>query len=127
MKLTMARLAKHGWLMTDMCNTAKKFRKLLREVIEAEAKENVMTEDEINMYEDDFWHHLRNVWIEGVVLKLSQHLAEVLSNDLEAITFMIRVTTDVTNLGWATEKYFGLQANYMKVSLYLLHWSTLKL
>ena len=62
----------------------------------------------------------------GVVLKLGQHLAEVLRNDLKAIPFMLSVTTDVTNLGRETEKYFGLQANYVKVSFYPLHWSTLK-
>ena len=33
MKLTLARIAKHGWLMTNTCNTAQKSRKLLREVI----------------------------------------------------------------------------------------------
>ena len=58
----------------------------------------------------------------GGVLKLGQHLEEVTSNDIEEIPFMLCVTTNVTNLGRATEKYFGLQANYVKVSLYLLHW-----
>ena len=62
-----------------------------------------------------------------MVLKLGQQLAEVLSNDLEVITLMLRVTTDVTNLGRETKKYFVFQANYVKVSLYLIHWSTLKL
>ena len=65
MKLTLARLAKHGWIMTNMCNTVQKFQKLLREVIESEAKENRIAEDESNVYEADFWHHLRNVWIGG--------------------------------------------------------------
>ena len=60
-KLTLVWLAKHGWLMTDTCNTAQKFQKLLREVIESVAKENGMTEDEINVYETDRWHPLRNV------------------------------------------------------------------
>ena len=127
MKLTLPQLAEHGWLMTNTCNTAQKFRKLLHKVIEAEAKEKGMTEDEINVYETGCCHHLRNVWIGGVVLKLGQHLAEALSNDLKAIPFMLCVTTDITNLGRATEKYFRLQANYVKVSLYLLHWLTLKL
>ena len=70
------------------------------------------------MNEVDCWHYLHNMWIGAIVLKLGQHLAEVLSNDLEAILFMLRVTTDVTNLGRATEKYFGLQANYVKVQFY---------
>ena len=63
--LTLARLAKHYWLMTDTCNRAQNFRKLLLKAIEAEAKENGMTEDEINVYEADCWHHLHNVWIGG--------------------------------------------------------------
>ena len=104
MKLTLARLSGNGWLMTDMCKTSQKFQKLLREVIEAEAKGNGMTGDEIDVYEADCWHHLRNVWIGWVVLKLVQNLAEVLSNELEAIPFMLRVTNDVTNLGRATKK-----------------------
>ena len=62
-----------------------------------------------------------------MVLKLGQHLAEVVSNDLEVITLMLRVTTNVTNLVRETKKYFVFQANYVKVSLYLIHWSTLKL
>ena len=108
MKLTLARFSENGWLMTDTCNTAQKSRKLLRKVIEAEAKDNGMTEDEINIYEADCWHHLRNMWIWGVVLKLGQHLADVLRNDLEAIPSMLCIATDVTNLVRATEKYFGL-------------------
>ena len=127
MKLTLARFAKHGWLMTNTCNTDQKSRKLLREVKEAETKENEMMEDEINVYKADCWHHLCNVWIGGAILELGQHLAEVLINDLEAIPFMLCVTTNVTNIGRATEKYLGLQAKYVKVSLYLLHWLTLKL
>ena len=80
-----------------------------------------MTEDEINVYKDYFWHHLRNVWIGGVVLKLGQQLAELLGNNPEAIPFVLCVTTNVTNIGRETEKYFGFQENYVKVSLYLLH------
>ena len=38
----------------------------------------------------------------GEINKLVQHLAELLSNDIKAIPFMLRVTTDVTNLGRAT-------------------------
>ena len=45
MKLTLARLAEYVWLMTDRWNMTLKYRKLLREVIEVEAKENGMTEE----------------------------------------------------------------------------------
>ena len=65
MKLTLARLSEHGLLMTNTCNTAQNYRKLLREVIEAESEDNAMTEDKINVYEADCWNHLRNLWIRG--------------------------------------------------------------
>ena len=68
------------------------------------------------MYEADCWHHLQNVWIEVVVLKLGQHLTDVPENDLAAIPFLLRVTTDVANLRRAAEKYFDTQADYAKVS-----------
>ena len=90
--------------MTNTCNTDQKFWKLLREVIASEAKENGITEYEINVYKADCWYLLHNMWIGGVVLKLGQHLAEVLINDLKAIPLMPCVTTDVTNLGRATKK-----------------------
>ena len=114
-RLTLARLANNGFLMTDTCDTARKFRRQLRAVIEAEALEQGMTAEEINMYQSDCWQHLQNVWIGAVVLKLGEHLLEVLQADLLAIPFMFRVTTDVVNLGRATEKYFNTQANYAKV------------
>ena len=75
-----------------------------------------MTEDDINVNKVDFWHHLLNKWIGGVVLKLVQHLAELLSNDLKVILFMLRVTTNLTNLGRATKKYLRLQTKCVKAS-----------
>ena len=41
MNMTRAGIAKHSWIMTDTCNTAQKFWKLLRKVIEFEAKESL--------------------------------------------------------------------------------------
>ena len=75
MKLALAQLVKHGWLMNDMCNTALKLWKLLRKVIKSEEQENGMTQDEINVYEADYWYDLHNVWIGGVVLELDQNQA----------------------------------------------------
>ena len=42
-------------------------------------------------------------------------MSDALKEDLEAIHFTLRVTTDVNNVLMASEKYFGLQANYVKV------------
>ena len=114
-RLMLARLASNGFLMTDTCYTARKFWRPLRAVIEVEALEQGMTADKINVYEADCWQHLWNVWIGAVVLKLGQHLSEVLQEDLLAIPFLLRVTTDVGNLGRATKRYFNEQANYAKV------------
>ena len=75
-----------------------------------------MTPAEINVFEADCCHHLCNVWIGGVVLKLGSHLAEMLSEYLKEILFILCVTTDVTNLGRATKKYSGSQVSYVKVS-----------
>ena len=65
MKLRLARISERDWPMTHTCNTAQKFRNLLREIIEPKVTENRMLEDVINVYKADFWHHLRNVWIGG--------------------------------------------------------------
>ena len=95
----------------------------LRAVIEAEALEQGMTANKINVYEADCWQHLWNAWIGAVVLKLGQHLLEVLQADLSAIPFLLRVTTDVGNLGRATEKYFDTQASYAKVPWSAIYFS----
>ena len=75
MKLKLARLAEHGWLLTDTSNTPTKFRKLIHEVIETETKENGMTEGKIKVYKTNCWHQIWNMWIEVMVLKLVQNFA----------------------------------------------------
>ena len=48
-RLTLARIAKNGFLMTDTCDTARKFWRQLRAVIEIEALEQGMIADKINV------------------------------------------------------------------------------
>ena len=50
-QLTMAKLADGGWIMTDTCNTARKFRKLLKEAIKEVAMSEGMDEDEVVVWE----------------------------------------------------------------------------
>ena len=114
-KLSLARLHKNDWLMTDTCATAQKFKRLLQEAIETTAKEAGISEDQICIYQADCWHHLRNVWISAVVTALSEHLSGILAEDLEKIPALYRVNTNISGLMIAMEKYFGLQANYVKV------------
>ena len=50
----------------------------------------------------------------NIVQVLSKHLTDVLLEDLEQIPTIYRVSTDISSLLIATEKYFGIQANYIK-------------
>ena len=49
--LTIAKLAKSGWIMTDTCNAARKFRRLFIEAIREVAKEEGLDEKEIAVWE----------------------------------------------------------------------------
>ena len=102
-------------MTTDTCATAQKFKRLLQEAIEKASKEAGVPENQIHVFQADCWHHLRNVWIGAVVAALSQHLLGVLAKSLEQLPAMYRVNTDISRLMIATEKYFGRQANYVKV------------
>ena len=78
---------------------------------------NQMKATQIKIYKMDCWPHLRCVWSGAGVLDLKEYMAELLANDLAAIRPILRVTADISNLCLAVEKFFGLQANYVKVGL----------
>ena len=50
-ELSVAKLAKGGWLMTDTCNPARKFRRLLMKAISEVAEKEGLTAEEIQIYE----------------------------------------------------------------------------
>jgi hypothetical protein len=52
-ELTLTKLAKDGMVSTDSCNTARKTQRLLCEVIKKLCFEKVLTEDEVNVLEND--------------------------------------------------------------------------
>ena len=108
--------------MTDNCPTAMKFKRLLHEEIAKQARAEGIPENEICVRQADCWHHLRNTWIGNTVKVLSGHLTDVLSEDLEQIPTMYRVTIDISSLMIATEKYFGTQANYVKGKGSIVLW-----
>ena len=66
------------------------------------------------MCQADCWNHLRNTWIGNTVAALSEHLNDVLAEDLEKIPSMCRISTEISALMISTEKYFGTQANCVK-------------
>ena len=105
-KLTLTRLHKNGWLMTDNCPTAMKFKRLLHEEISKQARADGIPENEIRVHQADCWHHLQNTWICNTVTVMSRHLADVQSEDLEHIPTMYRVTMEASSLMIATEKMF---------------------
>ena len=50
-KLTLPKLTKGGWVTTDTCNPARRFRKLLISAISDIAKDDGMKAEDIRMYE----------------------------------------------------------------------------
>jgi len=114
-ELSLSKLAKGGWIMTDTCNPARKFRKLLIEAISEIACKEGMDKAEIKVYEADCWHHLHNVWFGTVINKLGDHVNGAVITDIERIHFSLRVNTDVDGTLCAVEKYFWGEANYAKV------------
>ena len=140
--LTIAKLAKGGWIMTDTCSAARRFRRLLKAEIHKIGKEMGMTDGDIQIYEagtltyhrflllyqrnntqyslldfnfvTDCWQHLRNVWFGAVVERVGTVLREILHVDLDAIHHSLRASTDIISLLLGIEKYFCLMANYAK-------------
>ena len=60
-KLNIAKLAHHGAVTTDTCNAARKLNQLLLDSIRKKARNEGISENEINTHQIDCWHHLRNV------------------------------------------------------------------
>ena len=56
--LTLSKLAHDGHLANYTCSPAQLFWKLLIAEIHKIAKEEEMSEEEINVYKADCWHHL---------------------------------------------------------------------
>ena len=55
LELTISKLVKSGWITTDTCNAARKFRNLLMVAITEIAREEGMSEEDIPIYEAGKW------------------------------------------------------------------------
>ena len=62
----------------------------------------------------DCHHHLRNIWIGAIVIKIAKYLNNILSLDLANINFRYRVTTKMDAVLRAVDKDFSLPTNYPK-------------
>jgi hypothetical protein len=100
--IDITKLREHGMIMTDLCNTAQKARRLLQHQIGGV------------VFEMDCHHHLRNVWIKGMEKSISVFLRAVVSDSLEQIPAELRVTCIFLAIARAWDKCFSLCANYPK-------------
>ena len=130
---------KQGGLTTDTCAQARATRKLVVEKMvellnnwEMSDDNNIgklyfiycinvstnifldPTADEIVALEIDCWHHLRNVWFNGMNKEVTKYVKGALKFDLNEIDRRLRVTTNIEGLIRAVGKYFGLCKNYAK-------------
>ena len=113
-ELTLAKLAKEGFTMTDTCSTAQKIQRLIGQAIDDIAKKEGLSADEINVRQSHCWQHLRNVWFGGVSKVLNASLLNRLSDCLESLPSILRIDMNVEDLYRCVEKEFGQTANYNK-------------
>ena len=79
-----------------------------------EDKGELVNEASLLTYSVDCHHHLRNVWIKGMDLKMTKFLTNILADDLSDIHFWYRVSTNIVAVMISTDKEFSLPANYPK-------------
>jgi hypothetical protein len=72
-ELTLAKLAKDGFAMTDTCPTAQKIQRLVAEAVKEIADEQGLSPEEIKLRESFCWQLLRNVWFGAVSDALNAH------------------------------------------------------
>lgn len=89
----------------DTCNSAQKTRRILVEIVGQLGGV---------VHEQDCFHHLRNVWINGIAKALSAFMKDYLSDSLEDISSFLRVSPDLATIIFAYHKEFSLTSNYPK-------------
>ena len=95
-----------GAVTTDTCNSARKSRRILVEM--------VSKIDGGVVHEQDCFNHLRNVWINGVAKAVSGFMNEYLSDSLDDISSFLRISPDLAHILRAYHKEFSLTSNYPK-------------
>ena len=112
--LTMGKLGRGGGVMTDGCDKAHKERGIVGEMIREAAIKWGIPDGEIKVFLLDCHDHARNVWWGGVTRHINKRLKEMLKDDLEEVSFNIRIHTDIDQLLIAVEKECAGTANYQK-------------
>ena len=58
--------------------------------------------------------HLRNMWINGVVIAVNKYMTDFLGESLDNISSFLRVSPDLAHIICAFNKEFSLTSNYPK-------------
>ena len=96
------KLGHGGALTTDTCNAARKTRRILVEKVGG------------TVHEIDCFHHLRNVWFNGVEKAITTYLNDYLRDSLDDIDPSLCVSSSMSALIRAFDKEFSLCATYAK-------------
>ena len=103
--IDIAELGHGGSITTDTCNAARKMRRLLASVIESKQG---------TVYEQDCFHHLRCLWVNGSVKAITAYMSSFLEDSLDEISNFLRVSPDFSDVIRAFHKEFSLTKNYPK-------------
>ena len=96
----------NGCVTTDTCNSAQKTRRILVKIV-SEIDGGIV-------HEQDCFHHLHNLWINGVAKSVSLYMKEYLSDSLDIISSFLRISSNLAYIIRAYHKEFSLTANYPK-------------
>ena len=124
-RLSMARLAGGGAIISDTCNTAEKAKKLLAAMVAQQMRELMgeeawgkLSEDEqthiTRVHKLDCWQHMRNIFLNEMSTIQSKLVANELKPQLDAFASWERMTTDFSQLLRAAEKEFHHHCAYYK-------------
>ena len=112
-----------GLINTDTCNAARLLGQLLVDAVDHAVQEKRELTGEIadnllngihSAMVQDCHNHMRNVWINAVVIALSVYLNKVLADDLDDIDHRLCVSTMFDAILRALDKAVSLPANYPK-------------
>ena len=103
-----------GAVTSDTCNAARKTNRLLKEKIEQATIRMRTPNDDISVIQVSCWNHLRNIWLGGMTKALSSFLNELLSDDLQHIYPILRVSPKNEMVLRLVDKEFSLCTNYPK-------------
>ena len=106
--IDLIKLKKDTVVTTDTCNTARKLRRVLVEMIKD------ATDGDGEIFEFDCMNHLRNVWFGGMEKAVTQRLNAILRGSLDQIDPRLRVSASLSAIIRAVDNEFSLSANYPK-------------